>query len=205
MNRKEMAESMERVAKGPFNPVYSVVADDVIKRSGRDCGVCIDVGCAGAQLGIAIAKKSNYSLIAFDINPYALDFARQNAEEAGISLKTTVLEGDVTSISLEDNSVDLCVSRGAFWEWNDEKPFAEIYRILKPNSMAFIGCGFGSKEILDQVIEEMSTFSPGWNEMRMNKYSSNPVSKYAILMEKAKIPHFNIDDQPAGRWIMFHK
>ena len=49
---------------------------------------------------------------------------------------------DAESMPFEDNFADLIVSRGSMFFWNDQtKVFKEIYRVLKPNGMAYIGCG----------------------------------------------------------------
>lgn len=203
---KEAAGIMEKTAKGPFAPVYPILAERFYRESFLKKGVCIDIGSGGAQLGLALGKISDFKVIAFDINNYALEYARENAWSAGLSDKFSILCGDVAEIPLESNSVDLCVSRGSFWFWEDgTKAFSEIYRIMKPNAKAFIGCGFGSEEILKNVIEKMKSLNPEWNAKRQKMFQDNPVEKYESYLRAAKISNFIIEDTTFERYIIFSK
>jgi SAM-dependent methyltransferase len=57
-----------------------------------------------------------------------------------------------------DGAVDLVVSRGSlpFWE-NRSRAFREIYRVLKPGGVAYVGGGFGTEQIKSRVFEAFST------------------------------------------------
>jgi len=206
VDKKEAADMMERTAKGPFAPVYPILAERFYRESNFKNGLCIDIGSGGAQLGLAIGKISDFKVIALDINKHALEYAQENAMAMGLSAKFSVHCGDVVEIPLESDSVDLCVSRGSFWFWEDgAKAFAEIYRIMKPNAKAFIGCGFGTKEILDNVIEQMKSLNPEWNAKRQKLFQDNPVTKYEGYLQAIKIKNFTIEDTDSGRYIVFSK
>lgn len=206
VDKKEAADMMERTAKGPFAPVYPILAERFHRESNFKKGLCIDLGSGGAQLGLAIGEISDFKVIAMDINKYALEYAQENALAMGLNAKFSILCGDVVEIPLESDSVDLCVSRGSFWFWKDGiKAFTEIYRIMKPNAKAFIGCGFGTKEILDKVIEQMKSLNPEWNAKRQKMFQDNPVEKYEDYLQAAKIKNFSIEDTDAGRYIIFSK
>jgi ubiquinone/menaquinone biosynthesis C-methylase UbiE len=203
---KEAAEMMEKTARGPFAPVYPFLAERFYRESFLKQGLCLDIGSGGAQLGLAIGKISDFNIIAFDINKYALEYAQENAMSMGLSAKFSTLYGDVSDLPLESNGVDLCVSRGSFWFWEDGiKAFAEIYRIMKPNAKAFIGCGFGTKEMLDKVIKQMKSLNPEWNTKRQKMFQDNPVEKYEGYLQAAKIEKFTIEDTSSGRYIIFSK
>lgn len=205
-DRKEMAEKMEQTAKGPFAAVYPAVAQQICAEEAGKQGVCLDIGSGGGQLGIEIGKISDFRIVAFDKNPYALEYAKNNAEEEEIQSRFTTLCGDVHQIPLENNSVDLCVSRGSMWFWEDgKKAFSEIYRVLKPGATAYIGCSFGTDKVLDSVIEKMKTFLPTWNEERIKRFRDNPVSKFENFLKEAGITDYSIQEEYAGRIIMIHK
>ena len=60
-------------------------------------------------------------------------------------LKATSEKGTLISIDLpfEDNYAEIITSRGSFQFWkNKQLAFSEIYRVLKPGGVAFIGRGF---------------------------------------------------------------
>ncbi|MDR3542267.1 MAG: class I SAM-dependent methyltransferase [Desulfosporosinus sp.] len=203
---KEAADMMEKTARGPFAPVYPFLAERFYQESDFKKGLCLDIGSGGAQLGLAIGEISDFEVIALDINKYALEYAHENAMALGLSDKFSVLCGDVSELPLASDSVDLCVSRGSFWFWEDgAKAFAEIYRVLKPNAKAFIGCGFGTKELLDQAVEKMKSVNPEWNAKRQKMFQDNPVEKYESHLRAANIENFTIEDTETGRYILFSK
>ncbi|MDR3583717.1 MAG: class I SAM-dependent methyltransferase [Desulfosporosinus sp.] len=183
-----------------------MLAERYYRESNLKQGLCIDIGSGGAQLGLAIGKISDFKVIAFDINQHALEYAQENALSMGLSDRFSVLCGDVSELPLASDSIDLCVSRGSFWFWEDgAKAFAEIYRIMKPNAKAFIGCGFGTKELLDQVVEQMKSVNPEWNAKRQKLFQDNPVEKYEGYLRAANIENFTIEDTDTGRIFIFSK
>lgn len=203
---KEAADMMEKTARGPFAPVYPILAERFCRESILKQGTCLDIGSGGAQLGLAIGKISDFKIIALDINHYALEYARENAISMELSDKFSVLCGNVTKLPLESDSIDLCVSRGSLWFWEDgAKAFAEIYRIIKPGAKAFIGCGFGTKELLESVIEQMKNLNPEWNSKRQKMFQDNPIEKFEGYLRAAKINNFTIEDSISGRYIIFSK
>ena len=203
---KEAADMMEKTARGPFAQVYPILASRFYEESNYKQGLCVDIGSGGAQLGLELGKLSDFTVIALDINPFALEYAQENAQSMGLSDKFSVLCSDVTELPLASDSVDLCVSRGSFWFWEDgAKAFAEIFRVMKPKAKAFIGCGFGTKELLDQVVEKMKSVNPEWNAKREKMFQDNPVEKYEGYLRAAKIVDFTIEDTETGRIIIFSK
>lgn len=203
---KKAADMMEKTARGPFAPVYPFLAERFYRESDLKQGLCLDIGSGGAQLGLAIGKISDFEVIALDNNKHAIEYAQANAQSMGLGARFSDLCCDVTEIPLESDSVDLCVSRGSFWFWEDGlKAFTEIYRILKPNAKAFIGCGFGTKEIMDKVIEQMKSLNPEWNAKRQKMFQDNPVEKYEGYLRAANIENFAIEDTETGRYIVFSK
>lgn len=206
LDMRESADTMEKTARGPFAPVYPILAARFYRESNFKGGLCLDIGSGGAQLGLAIGKISDFKVIALDFNEYALEYAQENAVSMGLSAKFSVLCSDVIEIPLASESVDLCVSRGSFWFWEDgTKAFAEIYRIMKPNAKAFIGCGFGTKEILDSVKEQMKDLNPQWDAKRQKMFQDNPVEKFVGYLQAVKIKNFAIEDTDSGRYIVFSK
>ncbi len=56
--------------------------------------VC-DVGCGSGAIGLSLAKIGGHRVVLTDISPNALDVARRNAENLGVSDLVTFLEGDL--------------------------------------------------------------------------------------------------------------
>ncbi len=119
----------------------------------------LDIGCGPGYLALEIAKRSNLKVIGVDIDPEAVQIARRNAKEGKIIDQMTVEQGDVHQLRFADDTYDLIVSRGSFLFWeNTYQAFREIYRVLKPGGVAFIGGGMGraitpeQKEVIEQKV-----------------------------------------------------
>jgi len=57
---------------------------------------------------------------------------------------------DAQYLPFRDNYADVIVSRGSFQFWDDkQKAFSEIYRVLKPGGIAYIGRGFSDNLPVD--------------------------------------------------------
>ncbi|MDR3555775.1 MAG: methyltransferase domain-containing protein [Syntrophobacteraceae bacterium] len=58
--------------------------------------------------------------------------------------RSDTLRGDVAAIELPDYSVNLVVSRGSVFFWEDCRgAFKELYRVLAPGGVGYIGGGLG--------------------------------------------------------------
>jgi ubiquinone/menaquinone biosynthesis C-methylase UbiE len=131
-------------AREVFAKVYPTLADQILKDYGIREGICLDLGCGPAYLGIEIARRSELEVIGVDIDPDAVRIARDNVALENLDKQVTVEEGDVHSLRFADSSADLIISRGSFPFWkNPPVAFREIHRVLRPGGVAFIGGGMG--------------------------------------------------------------
>jgi ubiquinone/menaquinone biosynthesis C-methylase UbiE len=203
---KEQALGMEKIAKGPFAPIYPAMAKELIEKSQKKNGVCLDIGGGGGQLGLNIKALTNMEVVNLDINPFTIDIAIENAKEMGQTENFQAIAADVQALPMENDSIDLCVSRGSYWFWEDRaQGFREIKRVLKKDGIAIIGCGFVSNEILQDVIKKMATVKPEWNEMRINMFKNNPVEDFKRALIEAGIDNFVIEEYSHSRWIIIRK
>jgi ubiquinone/menaquinone biosynthesis C-methylase UbiE len=153
---RSKAYEFDEIANGPFFPIYSIIAQQIKEKAKINTGKCLDIGCGGGHLGLSMAQITNMNIILFDKLKDALKIASKRAHNWGIAGRTTTLLGDVLNIPIEDESIDLCISRGSVWFWDDQKKgFEEIYRVLMNGGMAYIGGGFGNKELKEVVDRKM--------------------------------------------------
>ena len=102
-----------------------------------------------------ITKLSVYSL---DIQEEMTEVALKNIAKAGLSSRIRAVTADVCKMPFDDDTVDLVISRGSIPFWKDRSgAFREIYRVLKPGGIAYVGGGFGTETIKSRVIKEFST------------------------------------------------
>lgn len=162
-------EEFDRVAREVFAPIYPVITEQIKQKTGITRGTCLDIGCGGGYLGIALAGITELFIYLFDKSPEMLEIATRNIAGHGLQKRARTLLGDVHEIPLKDQSVDLVISRGSifFWE-NQQKAFQEIYRVLAPKGVAFIGGGFGNAELKKLIDARMAQKDRNWQE-RINK------------------------------------
>ena len=126
---------------------YPTVAEDVIAFCG-DQGdrIWVDLGTGPGGLGLALLEKvSQGTMMLMDPNADALRRALDTARQRGVASRAAAVVGSAESMPLPDESVDVVVSRGSFYFWQDRaQGLREVWRILRPGGRAMIGGGLGS-------------------------------------------------------------
>jgi ubiquinone/menaquinone biosynthesis C-methylase UbiE len=107
-------------------------------------GVWVDLGCGDGPLASALAEMSGSTLVLVDPNREALARAVSKARELGLSRRTVAVVGHAEDLPLADDSVDLVVSRGSIFFWEDRPTGVhEVHRVLRPGGKAMLGGGLG--------------------------------------------------------------
>lgn len=196
----------DAVAREVFAPVYPVIAEQIRERTGITEGICLDVGCGGGYLGIALAKITDLYVYLLDKSREMLAIAEQNITRCGLRERMTTLIGDAQSIPFEDNSVDLVVSRGSvfFWE-NLEKAFKEIHRVLAPSGIAYIGGGFGTSELKKEITSKMEKRDQQWRKRIEKIKGEQAVCSLQKALQLAGIMTFSTLKEEAGLWMIIRK
>lgn len=118
---------------------YSLISDELSKLGDFQEGLAVDAGTGLGDLAIEIGKRyPKLNVIGIDISRKAIEAATNKAKNVNLN-NVNFRWGDVHSLNFEDNSVDLVVSHGSIHHWKDAPcAFHEIYRILKPNALAYL-------------------------------------------------------------------
>jgi len=81
-----------------------------------------------------------------DINPHFFPHFYRQAEKAGVGHRVSAMRADARHLPLRAEWADVVVSRGSFHFWGDREDrkqgLSEIYRVLAPGGVAYIGRGF---------------------------------------------------------------
>ena len=143
---------MIRASRGGLAPVYAPLAEDIVARfelAGKT-GVGIDVGSGPGTLIVELCKRTDLHWINVDINPHFFAHFYRLAEAGGLAHRVGAVAADVHDLPFRDDYADVIVSRGSYHFWKDKpKAFSEIYRVLKPDGVAYIGRGFSENLPLD--------------------------------------------------------
>jgi SAM-dependent methyltransferase len=209
-NKDTDPEAFDVIARTIFAPTYPVIAEQIISETGISKGVCLDVGCGGGYLGLALAKRGAFSVVLLDPSEGMRKIAARNATSAGLADHIRVTGGSAEAIPLPDGGVDLAVSRGSVFFWNDPvQAFREILRVLKPSGMAYIGGGFGSAAIREEIMRKMKERHGGednWRRTVGERIGPEAVDRFRKILEETGVPGFRMaHDSGKGLWITFRK
>ena len=199
------ARDYNRVALSVNGPVYDFYARRILEKTGITAGSCLDVGCGGGYLGLALARITTLDFIFLDSSPEILAHAEKNIIDFGLTGRAVTLLGQVQTIPLAAGSVELVISRGSIPFW-DELPaaFGEIRRVLKPGGRAYVGGGLGDPKTRAALQARMKRECPQWGE-RPCTIPRHDDNHYTGALEAAGIDSFTLTRNDEGMWIEIRK
>ena len=205
MSKDDKSGNFPDIAENVFAPIYPIIASDIADSSSIKEGICLDLGCGLASLGIALAEQTDLTVYAVDISEKMYELSTEKAAKHGVSDRLKPVLADVHKLPFDDDFVNLVVSRGSVFFW-DNLPvaFSEIARVLAPGGEAWIGGGFGTAELRQQIAKIMEERDPGWQEGSKKRLS--PENKQA--MKDACVSTgliFRVVDDDAGFWVVMNK
>jgi len=136
-------------------PVVDAYQRECRRRIGRLLGpggdYLVDIACGPVQFPEYVAYQERFGArICIDFSRRALLAAQRNVGDKGV-----LIQGDITSIPLRDDSVDCVVSLHTIYHVpRDEqhRAFCEVHRVLKPGGVAVVAYSWGHT-----AWEELST------------------------------------------------
>lgn len=204
MSAFDAAHFNEKIMKGVFAKIYPVIAEDLLGRCGIRSGLCLDLGGGPGMLAVRLAEISDLQVIVVDPVPECIELAEENAAEYGQCGQVSAQLGQAEKLDFADGSVDLVVSRGSVYFWNDQAAgFREIHRVLRPGGWAFIGGGFGNAELRDEILATMADDAQ-WQSGRAERAEKFPPSYFEELLTEVGIEG-SVDISDKGSWTIFTK
>ena len=198
------AEAFHKISKDIFYPIYPVIVDDIVNRSRITKGECLDIGGGTGSLGMALAKKTDMNVCIYDISSEMLEIAKKEIKGKGLENKVEIEVGAAENIDRVDNSIDMVISRGSIFFWDDKvKGMNEIYRVLKKGGFAYVGGGFGSEELANEIDQKMLVIDSNWLVNKKKRRMEN--EDLAKMMERSVVDDFEIVAVGTGLWIVFTK
>lgn len=193
------------IAEHIFAPIYPVIADYIIKESRVKEGICMDMGCGIASLGISIAELTDMQVYGIDFSEKMCTLSKEKAIRHGVSDKLFPVLADVHLLPFDDNCANLIVSRGSVFFWKDLPiAFREIARILAPNGQAWIGGGFGTRELKEQIAEKMLAIDPEWQNNAKERLSPENIQAIQKAGRDTGLAFHTVHDD-SGFWVVISK
>jgi ubiquinone/menaquinone biosynthesis C-methylase UbiE len=175
----------------------------------KKVGIGIDLGSGPGTLIVELSKRTRLHWINADINPHFFPHFYRQADELGFGHRVSAIFADAHSLPFRDNYADIIVSRGSFHFWEDKvQAFSEIYRVLKPGAIAYIGRGF-SRNLPVQTAKKIRAKQRG----KMNYDAEKTANELYNIMNELGVKDYRIDiPKPPGSenvnygiWVEFHK
>jgi SAM-dependent methyltransferase len=142
---EQAALRMIRASRGTLAPVYAPLAEQIVTDFNlqEKEGIGIDLGSGPGTLILELCGRTRMHWINADINPHFFPHFYRQAQQRGFGHRVSAVYADACALPFRDNYADIIVSRGSFPFWQDKtRAFSEIYRVLKPGAVAYIGRGF---------------------------------------------------------------
>ena len=142
---RQRAERMIRASEGTLAPVYAPLAEQIAREFALadKTGIGIDVGSGPGTLIVELCARTQLHWVNADINPHFFPYFYRLAEQRGVGHRVSAVLADAQRLPFRDGYADVVVSRGSYHFWPDRrKGFAEVYRVLKPGGVAYVGRGF---------------------------------------------------------------
>ena len=178
---------------------YATVAEDVLVFCGASGGrVWVDLGSGAGGVGLALAERvADGTMVLMDPNAEALAKALGDAERRGLASRVVPVVGSAERMPLPDACIDVVVSRGSFYFWQDRaQGLREVWRVLRPGGRAMIGGGLGTgypawarTEFIRRQRE--SQRSKGDKAMREFREARSPET-FRRLAAEADLPRFEV-------------
>ncbi|MBT0732908.1 class I SAM-dependent methyltransferase [Methanoculleus bourgensis] len=201
---KKSAEGFTRIAREVFAPIYPVIAEQVLAWSGIRDGLALDLGSGPGLLSVALAEKSDLSVIALDAEPAMARIAQETAAERTGRVAPVI--GDVHCMPVRDNTASLIVSRGSIFFWEDRvQAFREIERVLRPGGVAFVGGSFGTAELRDNIFAEMRRRNPNWDRDVARRSGQATPDLLRRELAASAVAGSRIREEEAGFWVEIRK
>ena len=187
---------------------FGPIAEDVLRLCEPEQGIWVDLGSGSGGLGLELAKRSDSTVLLVDPNAEALSRGLESARESGLGSRVSAVVARAESIPLPDRSVELVVSRGSifFWE-NPPEGVREVRRILRPTGKAMIGGGLGSsyprwarEAFWRRRLEGVRKRGP--EALRRFEHVRKPETFRAWAHEAGLIT-FDVIEESPGTWLVF--
>jgi ubiquinone/menaquinone biosynthesis C-methylase UbiE len=137
--------------------IYPYLADYVMSFLPREAQKLLELGPFSGGISFELARAgNNYSIVIADEREDVLDYLTREAEKRNLLRQIRLEQTTLSPLKFEDCVFDAVISRGVFF-FLDESILKEMYRILSPGGIGFIGGGFGistPRVLMDDIASE---------------------------------------------------
>ena len=187
-----------------WRKVYPYTAAQVMSHYNRSHGSVLELGSFSGGITFELARNyPDLSLTIADENPTYLRHLRNELFSHGVSARVKLADMNLDQLAFEPFSFDLVILRGAFFFIMDRPQIlTEIYRMLKPGGLSFIGGGYGKgvpQEIIDEIADESRLLNDRLGRKRVTIDELKAVLNGSGLSQNARVI------EEGGVWVLIRK
>ena len=192
----------ENIANNIIKKIYPYLITDLKNyyNQSLDNKIIVELGTGPGHILEELLKEKFKYIYGIDIS---LEMLLRAKIRNNNNKRLQLINANVENIPLKEKSVDLIISRGSifFWE-NLDKAFREIYRVLKEDGFLLIGGGYGISTP-DNIVEEIiNNFK---KSISKNVKPKIDIDKTIEIMEKIGGKTEVIAKPKHGFWITWKK
>jgi len=194
-----------------MNLAYSNIVRQLVDDYHITEGTAIDLGCGPGQMAVILAQQTKCRVVGLDIEPEAIEAARRHSQEKGVADRVSFVCADAHSLPFPDNYANLIVSKGTLPFLRDQaQAIREVYRVLKPGGVAFLGGGFGRYTSAEEKAQMGGGMSEQWYGVDSTTAATGngvfpfPIISYDVIMTNAGIVDYRVIRE-GGNWIEIRK
>ena len=170
----------------------------------RKTGSVLELGSFSGGITFELAGAyPSLTLTIADENPAYLQHLRNELFSRGLSSRVRLVDMNLDRLMFEDCTFSLVILRGAFFFIMDRpRILNEIYRVLAPGGLAFIGGGYGKgvpRELIDEIAAESRVLNDRLGRRRVGIDELKKLLSEIGLIKKARIV------EEGGVWILLKK
>lgn len=137
---------------------HAYVAQDLLKLCQPKPGFWVDLGAGEGQVAIPLIEATGNPVVMLEPKAESMLEGLRLAREKKLENRLSAVIGVAEALPFPDNTVDLVVSRGSIFFWDDPvQGLREVQRVLRPGGKAYIGGGAGGgypKWAVDKLIQQ---------------------------------------------------
>ena len=187
-----------------WRKIYPYLASQIMEEYQRDYGSALELGPFSGGISLELARS--YPRLAITIGDESAEFLEHVEKEialSGLSDHITVKITNLDHLTFNDAQFDLVILRGAFFFLQSrENLLGELFRVLKPGGIAFVGGGYG-KGTPVEFIEEIAGESRELNS-RLGRKRISVVELEEIVRKSGLTDQCDIREE-GGLWITIRK
>ncbi len=195
MTAEQAAHTAHIARSGAQSFIHPRLARQIVSDYHITEGECLDMGAGSGRLGIELARITHLKVTAFDISSSMVKLAWEEVGLDGLGDQVSVVQGRAERMPFASDCFSIIVSKGSIWFFADKvKAFREIYRVLKPGGIAYMGCGDarrwpGNPADFIRVVRfrikmQQRKFQKEWQRLRL------PPEEWEIILKQAGVESY---------------